>query len=557
MALVNIKKVLLYVCKHGYKDLIRVIDTKYVEENLQSLLWISIVNNQLQIAKWLYDINPIQMNQFKDNAFTYERDECKDVEMYKWLIEIWPHFDNSHHFSRVFYNACVNNRLPLIKWLCEYKEEYELFLHEKLKNSIKLIDTISTIESFDTLKYLWKVFPRLSHNWLNLLKHAYKNNNLVTIKWILNIRGCLDDIKLIEIINAHYCANECAVYIIDLMIDKSNINYDASFRFAIINNKYELCKKLCSNGHIKNNLIKQWCGATTIECRQLLKSLSNNCYDGMTQRALNEYVLDNKLSLQWLLENTNNKYNILEHVTTLITICKKGYVDMCKYVCKDIKLSKRLIRKCLKQACIYIQYDVIVWLQGLGGKLTDVMCQHIYLNACIKGNLLSLPELPHIIRIANQQTCFQNAVLNNHIDIAKYLFNDHSLKEYVIKKCCEKGYVDMYIYLKSKFVIDSHICFIEACKHDQLNLCKCIYILDPKVIHVRQTSYMFKMALTSKKYDLANWLYSQNNKYDMDYQIAFHFACMYEEIDLCGKMFKDHSDKINVCEGDHYLFKYG
>lgn len=393
-------------------------------------------NNQLEILKWIYSLNIINIDYLLKQIFEIC---CKK---YYLEIIIWLHsIKKIKYCDSIFELACDNKSYKIIKWINDnfvirnYNSVFNYYCTcnlEIAKFLYNLDETKCFIENID------KVFQ----------DHLY-DNNLEFVKWIYSFNK----------INIHDCDNIC-------------------MKICCTNDDLEICKWLYSIGKYNDDEIFIWnmIGTQYINClRTINHAIAKYIYSlGKVSIQKINYVFKNKINvlyefnylykhhneiIYWLYSlgcidiHVNNeeyfrtccKNGNLEIIKWIISLgninihaeydeafgysCVKGYLQVAKYIYSldtfDDLTKNKIFIACCKNGKLTNNYiDIILWLYSTGGIDIHVRNEELFRISCCKNDILLAKTLYSLDRInirAIKDDAFISSCKIGHIDIAKWL----------------------------------------------------------------------------------------------------------------------------------------
>ena len=117
-------------------------------------------NKQLDIAKWLLNVNPdIHISVFND-AF---QQSCRmgHLDVVEWLISVKPDIDISFNHDLVFRNACYDGYLDLAKLLIQMKPDIDISVYDNHLFKDACIEGYFNFKCLEVAKWLQSLKPYL------------------------------------------------------------------------------------------------------------------------------------------------------------------------------------------------------------------------------------------------------------------------------------------------------------------------------------------------------------------------------------------------------------
>ena len=231
--LINLEKIKYYIkncrwnylfikcCKLGFIKIVKLLyyNNIYDVNNLDISFLLCCHNNNLELCKWLYKLNIINIHIYNDFIFIGScYNGCLDVS--KWLYKKVVY--NTNILNIAFSKSCIYNKKEVCKWLMSIAN---IDIHFNEEYAFRL-------SNLDMQKWLLTLDNTINVNIKNdfAFWQACMNNKLEQVEWLLNF-----DINLYNVV--------------------SKENY-----YDIYNNK-KFIKKLLNNGidlyYVCNNKLKK------------------------------------------------------------------------------------------------------------------------------------------------------------------------------------------------------------------------------------------------------------------------------------------------------------
>ena len=421
----------------------------------------------------------------------------KNIDLFQLLHKINKLNLSYNNTNKYLEYACQNGHLQFIHW----------FTSELCYNSA----TESLID-YETLFY-----------------EACIKNHIIIAKYFV---ATLDSIKYKKSVKYTFC-RACEYGLIDLVkwLDEEftiNIHefYHYAFRWASNNGHFDIVKWL----HNKEKVDEE-----DIIFDSFISSFVNGHIDIVLWLLSNYRYVINMVERDDLIYKVcvSGKHHMVSHIMSVcqnsedITVnwddvfcivCKYGYIDTAKWILDDplsINPNMKIPNsRAFLFACEFGDLDIVQWLYSICDDIHTSIIQETFIKCCQHGKLdiaKWIYDLPEFIKSESvMDVSFRKALLNKHLDLARWLYTDNCSKidihcegELAFRKGCEADNLEFIEWL---YAIDSTIniralddhCFIYVCRNNYieiaqwlLNKCEDYFlnivddeILDYKVISV-------------------------------------------------------------------------
>ena len=473
-----IRNYLIYACKNGHLNMLQNVDDTTINEYYIDMFFKACLRGHVTLCQWLKDFKTdFDFDLFDNRCFTDMK--YKKMDMYVWLSNNHPNFNNidmvintfcsacKHgdidvakliYYDHPFQSACIQhvydnlyfceggkNILEMCKWL--YSLSYEIIVHDDF-DIYSAAEIIMCDETSKLKPYIIWIFE------------VYNTHNIaIGDEELLNIlnRACeIDDIELYDIIY-------------DKIDDKNIVSYTCVFTIRCKYNNINLCKKLYDehkiNGHIIKKVIEQTQTLSIEICDWIILTFPHLQLDIMNE-IIRDVCYDSNIKLlHWYIDQQiSNNMSPFEH-DKISTICVKGGFEIFEYMYTYLFAHNKLTTKNTKN-------------------MLDIVCKNG--NDKIRNYLLE------------HSSCKMS---KHHYIIALHL-------------ACKRGNLDdvkkLYPSICDMTSEDNYICFLASCKKNHLHVCKWLYEQWPD-INLHRNGVAFNYAIKNHYIALFKWLYSINN----------------------------------------------
>lgn len=187
------KYLFIRCCRLGFIKIVKLLyyNNIYDKNNLDISFLLSCHNNNLELCKWLFKLNIIDIHIYNDFVFIGScYNGCLDV--CKWLYE--KVFFNDEILNIAFAKSCIYNQKDICLWLLSISN---INIHYEDEYAFRLSD-------LENQKWLMTLDSNIDVNAKNesAFYYACYNNNIEQVEWLLNF-----DIDIYNVLKKNFYYN--------------------------------------------------------------------------------------------------------------------------------------------------------------------------------------------------------------------------------------------------------------------------------------------------------------------------------------------------------------
>ena len=493
---------LCFCCRNGYLNVVKYIcstNTVDIHEKKEEPFTLACQCNHLDIAKFLYDIDPsIDIYVDSCNPFALA---CKfnNLEVVKWLIDIEPSVLDSEEFPDYFTESCENGSIETIKYILSVKED--LFTRIDAK---ELIKTVSYTSNQDVLKWL-------------LEKVSISNSDIIDSTFTSAcFKGNINIVK----------------YLISIYKDVEN-DYEniAKLSFNIA------CKQ--SDWEIVNFIRTSYSKINFLEDQQCFK---NACLNGDIEIASNLLLLNpelndqtdindifyricsyNKLEMaKWYL-NLNQDINIEDY--SIDSVIANENLEMIKWITsiKPNLINEEKIQNLLSGAFRYSNIDIIKYLLDYSKDYFDLQSNFYQSEYLISVCFLSYDR--DVMKwLCDNYEIPQDYIEDNLDDIIDSLLENGN---YEIIMILYKKYPNIYNISSKSFNVRIYK------ESEAINYFEWLFEQKPDIDFTEDLNYLISKFLGDEDIRVTNYLLGKIKNYSeiLNLKSIFIDSCIYRNFD--------------------------
>lgn len=544
-----------------------------------------LFNENLDIIKIKYGENDNNFEFINDNNFEIICLKEK-LEVAKWMYQINPNINLN---EKVFINACQKNNLELVKflfplkeWVIEIPEEIDDIYDDEnalcfccrhgYLEIVKYIVGTNTIdlrlkndEAFqlacqeghvELVKWLYQLDPTIDLSIDNeiILERAcfYNNGNIELIKWIFSIRT---DFSGVNFQDLYYTACQYNFEIAKLIFRKDptiNIlgyNYKEFYNLCDSNNlenikwldrnsirpRSRIPMSVYKNAFLKNYNIEvsKWL-LEKIETVDInYKKISKKRQKLYINKFTNLYDFNNDKYLNWLLNIYDKYFNFDDYF--FLQILKK--VKKIQIIRKIYSIRPNVnISELLEDLCIKNQIKTVTKLLDLKPSIVKTEYFEKATNIILNNGYLELSRLFYR---------YDPNILNNFNIIDSFVFEEGN-----------SGFIKWILSLKPDIKIDE-LSFINVCQSSNLDLLKFLLKIRPNLDISSNNEAAFRIACVNSNINIVKFLLEKKPDINIsaNNNEGFLQSAYYNNLELMKYLIKIKPN-LNICAGHYSAFIY-
>jgi ankyrin repeat protein len=445
----------IQVCKNGHIEIAKWLFSieRYIRPHKHSAFIASVSHGQIEIAKWIYEIwqqvrrknksflpncAPLFKNACEkgyleiaqwlyqianNNCFiNYARFQmtCKNSHTHvaKWLLKMNPNINISHDNESLFRYTCKMGRMDVAKWLLEIKPNIDILICNE-----DAFQSACKEGHLHIAQWLFEMKPNINISINNAFQLACENGYVDIVQWLFVMKPSIDISANKEYAFRFACKNGHIDIAKFLLSNKPTIIHSI--------NKNKLFQIACKNGHID---IVKWLFKIQPTIDILMISQPQNISNTDNSDDSDPDISDDPDTDDSDTDDSEDPEDPFFRSKN-----KKRYINAFSLACinNHIEIAKFLLNV---DSTIYhsIKYEMY-----------DYICE----IACENGDidiLQLIMEIKTNIGTSELTDYFWSACLNNHLDVAKYIYYKNPSMSFgenmgynIDKLYYEYGYLDI------------------------------------------------------------------------------------------------------------------
>jgi ankyrin repeat protein len=348
------------------------------------------------------------------------------------------------------------------------------------------------------------------------------------------------------------------------------------FRIACLNNNQEIAKYLIDNvnGIDFDESFSAACGTGNIDIVKYLSNKKKPNINFINDASFRVACRNQHINIMdFLLNIPYNNIDVNALGEALIYSCKKGYINVVKFLYNDTNININIINnKAFMIACHNGHIDIVKYLIDIPNNNIDINTSNNFpiMSACKNGHIEIIKFL-HTIKpnnyIFQKYDLYHMACINKHVDIFDFLFtvgsmyNKKSNMLRLLRNSCNNGCINnikfLFEYNNEYFVSNMYEerCFFLACKKGHLNVVKYLTNIDNLINHSDVFNKLFSYGTYHCEIEVFKYLISihDNNKF-VNHKFIEKLCCHDENYEIAKYIIGIPENNINI---DHdKIFKY-
>lgn len=367
---------------------------------INSIFSSSCCKGQIEIMKWLYEMFPKIDVSYQEEYPFLTSCSCGYLDIVKLLLTIKPTINITIRNNYAFVHACINGKIDIVNFILKIKPDIDIS-----PNISFIIDYVPYNGHFEVLKILYLHFQYYHNLDLftdNILEVGFARScaggNLEIAQWFLEKKPDIDISSNYDYAFTNACLNG-HINVVSWLIDlhKNAILY--LLTDVVLKKALQYC---CIRGNIHI-------------CKLLLQQNENI---GVDAKMFENACMNGNLELsEWLLKKAPN-LDYVEITNKFSTICRMGFIDIAKMFYRinpNISLdnfNNGFVFACESSRFAYINEDkrleLLKWIVSVRPNLDVTILSNKAFYICCSNNLIKIVDLLVNLRPYHYKLIYNN-----------------------------------------------------------------------------------------------------------------------------------------------------